>query len=287
MKTAKIIVCCHKQDVMATQKPYLPVHVGKTLSLAELGVQSDAEGDNISDKNRSYCELTGMYWAWKNLKDVNVIGLCHYRRYFDFHGQCDSVMPETRFATEQFNQVDLSIPRHVVESLRDGMAYVAKPRFYRESLYVNYCLAHISDDIRVLENHIMTTQPEDIKKAWFEYMHRNCQLRHYNMFLMTWHDFDAYCSWLFPLLAEMERQIDISHYSPLQGRIFGYMAERLMNVWLLAKHFRLFEKPVIWFNDYPGQVSRSHLKYRINLLRSQLALAIIRGEYNNYKKFWQ
>ena len=287
MKTAKIIVCCHKQDVMATQEPYLPVHVGKTLSSAELGIQSDAEGDNISDKNRSYCELTGMYWAWKNLKGVDVIGLCHYRRYFDFHGQCDSVMPETCFATDQFDQVDLSIPENVVESLQDGMAYVSKPRFYRESLYVNYCIAHISDDIRTLENHIMTTQTEDIKKAWFEYMHRNCQLRHYNMFLMTWHNFDAYCSWLFPLLAEMERQIDISHYLPLQGRIFGYMAERLMNVWLLAKHFRLFEKPVIWFNDYPGQVSRSHLKYRINLLRSQLALAITRGEYNNYKKSWQ
>ena len=287
MKTAKIIVCCHKQDMMAAQEPYLPVHVGKALSEVQLGIQGDNEGDNISEKNRSYCELTGMDWAWKNLKNVDVIGLCHYRRYFDFHKQCDSVMPETCFSTEQFNQVDLSIPENVVESLRKGEAYVAKPRFYRESLFVNYCVAHCSDDIRTLENHIMTTQPEDIKKAWFEYMHRNCQLRHYNMFLMTWRDFDAYCSWLFPLLVEMERQIDISHYSPLQGRIFGYMAERLMNVWLLAKHFHLFEKPVIWFNDYPGQMSRSRLKYRINLLRSQLALAIVRGEYNNYKESWQ
>ncbi|MBQ9340256.1 MAG: DUF4422 domain-containing protein [Paludibacteraceae bacterium] len=287
MKTAKIIVCCHKQDVMTKQAPYLPVHVGKALSNAELGIQPDDEGENISAKNRSYCELTGLYWAWKNLKNVDVIGLCHYRRYFDFHNQCDSVMPETPFKTEDFDKIDLSIPADVLENLHEGEAYVAKPRYYRHSLYDDYCIAHVSDDIRTLEKYIMTTQTEDIREAWYEYMHRNCQLRHYNMFIMTWHDFDAYCSWLFPLLEEMEKQIDITHYTPVQGRIWGYMAERLMNVWLLAKGFKLHERPVIWFNDYPGNASRSHLKYYRNLLRSKLALAITRGEYKNFKRSWQ
>lgn len=277
MRVSKIIVCCHKQDVMAKQEPYLPVHVGKALSSVELGIQSDAEGDNISVKNRSYCELTGMYWAWRNLKDVDVVGLCHYRRYFDFHQQCDRVMPETPFKTKDFEKLDLSVPQSVIESLHEGEAYVAKPRFYRESLFSNYCIAHISDDIRTLENYIMTTQEEPIRWAWHKYMHRNCQLRHYNMFIMTWQGFDAYCSWLFPLLEEMERQIDITHYTPVQGRVFGYMAERLMNVWLLANHFQLHELPVIWFNDYLGNASRSHLKYYRNLFRSKLALAITRG----------
>ena len=193
MKTAKIIVCCHKQDVMAKQEPYLPVHVGKALSKVELGIQPDNEGENISAKNRSYCELTGLYWAWKNLKHVDAVGLCHYRRYFDFHNQCDSVMPETPFRTEDFEKVDLSIPVDVIEDLHDGEAYVAKPRFYRHSLYDDYCIAHISDDIRTLERYLMTTQSEDICRAWYEYMHRGCQLRHYNMFIMTWRDFDAYC----------------------------------------------------------------------------------------------
>lgn len=287
MKTAKIIVCCHKEEVMAKEEPYLPIHVGKALSSAELGIQSDSEGENISVKNRSYCELTGMYWAWKNLKNVDVVGLCHYRRYFDFHGQCDPVLPDTCFSTEQFNQLDLSIPQSVFEKIQNGEAYVAKPRFYYDSLYNDYCRAHVSDDIRILENHIMVCQPESIKRAWFEYMHRNCQLRHYNMFIMTWQDFDAYCSWLFPLLAEIEQQIDISHYSPLQVRVFGYMAERLMNVWMLANRFRLHEKKVIWFNDNPARASRNHLKYHFNLLRSKLALSIIRGGYNNYIKAWQ
>lgn len=286
MKTAKIIVCCHKQDVMAKQEPYLPVQVGHALSNQDLDIQADDEGENISAKNRNYCELTGMYWAWKNLKDVDVVGLCHYRRYFDFHHQCDRVMPETPFKTADFDRVDLSIPSDVIGALHDGEAYVAKPRFYRDSLFSDYCIAHISDDIRTLENYIMTTQPEHIRRAWFECMHRNCQLRHYSMFIMTWHDFDAYCSWLFSLLEKMEQRIDFSHYSPVQRRVFGYMAERLMNVWLLANHFKLHEQPVIWFNDNPVNASRSHLRYYMNLFRSRIALSITRGNYKNFKKAW-
>ena len=60
-----------------------------------------------------------------------------------------------------------------------------------------------------------------------------------------------------------------------------------MNVWLLANSFKLHEKPVIWFNDYPGRASRSHMKYYRNLLRSKLALAIIRGKYRNFKRGWE
>ena len=43
----------------------------------------DDEGENISDKNPMYCELTAQYWAWKNL-DADYYGFCHYRRYFNF-----------------------------------------------------------------------------------------------------------------------------------------------------------------------------------------------------------
>ena len=82
----KILVACHKSDTAIYQNDiYMPIQVGKALHAnVELGFQCDNTGDNISEKNDSYCELTAIYWAWKNLKDIDYIGLCHYRRYFDF-----------------------------------------------------------------------------------------------------------------------------------------------------------------------------------------------------------
>ena len=80
----KILVACHKADPNIIKNDiYFPIQVGKSLnSELDLGFQCDDTGDNISDKNGSYCELTALYWAWKNIKNVDYIGLCHYRRYF-------------------------------------------------------------------------------------------------------------------------------------------------------------------------------------------------------------
>ena len=76
----KILVATHKKYWMPEDDVYLPIHVGRE-GKADLGYVGDNTGDNISEKNANYCELTGLYWAWKNLK-CDYIGLCHYRRYF-------------------------------------------------------------------------------------------------------------------------------------------------------------------------------------------------------------
>ena len=89
----KILICCHKPSELPEDGIFLPIHCGKAISSVDLGIQGDNEVngqpcDNISDRNETYCELTAMYWAWKNIKkiypDIEYIGLNHYRRYFDF-----------------------------------------------------------------------------------------------------------------------------------------------------------------------------------------------------------
>ena len=99
----KILICCHKESKLPKDEKYFPIHVGKALSNMDLGIEGDDTGDNISLKNGSYCELTGMYWAWKNLKGVDVIGLCHYRRFFDFHHQCEAFFPITSFPVNDYD----------------------------------------------------------------------------------------------------------------------------------------------------------------------------------------
>ena len=77
----KIIIAIHKPYWVPTDSIYLPVQVGAAGKVSIENYQRDDEGENISHKNAHYCELTGLYWAWKNLK-VDYIGLAHYRRHF-------------------------------------------------------------------------------------------------------------------------------------------------------------------------------------------------------------
>lgn len=273
----KILVCCHKDDIKVESSPYCPIHVGKTISNMNLNIMGDDTGDNISSKNQSYCELTGMYWAWKNLNDVDIIGLCHYRRYFDFHKQCRLFMPFENFPTNEIDNLNFDIPDNILKKIAKGYVVTAKPFHYRYCLAIDYCLAHLSDDFRTLQRIIRETQSQKIVDAFDVTMYQNNTLIPCNMFLMNWNDFDAYCKWLFPLLNNVEDEIDISRYDSNQRRIFGYMGERLFNVWLCAERKKVIYKPIIKF--YDGTDNYMHpMHFIINRLRGWMATALARTQ---------
>lgn len=87
----RIFVMTHKKieelsDRTVMPEIYIPMQVGRA-GKEDLGYLGDDSGDNISDKNSSYCELTGMYWLWKNM-DCDIIGICHYRRFLPGRSGC-------------------------------------------------------------------------------------------------------------------------------------------------------------------------------------------------------
>ena len=81
----KIFVMTHKKFDEPQNPIYIPLQVGKA-ETEDLGYLGDDTGDSISHKNKYYGELTGLYWLWKNYSDVDIIGICHYRRYFSGEG---------------------------------------------------------------------------------------------------------------------------------------------------------------------------------------------------------
>ena len=83
MADIKILVACHKPSELPQNELFLPIQVGAALATRTLPIAQDNTGDNISDKNPTYCELTAQYWAWKNLQ-ADYYGLCHYRRFLCF-----------------------------------------------------------------------------------------------------------------------------------------------------------------------------------------------------------
>jgi hypothetical protein len=262
MNNIKILVCCHKKSFYAKDYPYLPIQVGKSISNLDLGIQGDNEGPNISQKNKTYCELTAIYWAWKNLKSAEYIGLCHYRRYFDFHHQCKKGFRPTCFPEKEgIEKLDLNIPLKEIGSLGDSKIILSRPESCSTNLFMQYCTYHFSDDLRILGSVIKEFSP-NIYSAFKTVMYHQNMLSPYNMFIMSRVNFDEYCNWLFFILAELEKRVHIEYYSDFNKRIFGFMGERLLNVWIKWKGIKPIYRPIIMLSDSKNDnIIVSYLKY--------------------------
>lgn len=275
MSKIKIIVCCHKNDIRKSSDVYLPIHVGKAISNTDLGILGDDTGDNISIKNKSYCELTGMYWAWKNLKDVDYIGLCHYRRYFDFNHVGRRFFPITTIKSCVFDQINLDLTKEAESWLEQGGSIVAKACHLSTSVYYHYCEGHYSSDFRILGDIIRDTLPPKYIQAFMDTQLNSNQFSPFNMFIMRWEQFDRYCQWLFPLLQKVEEKINIANYSTFQKRIYGYMAERLLNVYIAAEKIKTKQYPVLKISEEKEIDDMPAMKYLTKTMLQDLATSLL------------
>ncbi|MGF3052682.1 DUF4422 domain-containing protein [Microbacterium sp. YY-03] len=217
--TSTMLIASHKQAPVPSSSLYVPVHVGHALNPADFGFRPDDSGDNISAKNRSYCELTAVYWAWKNI-DATAYGLSHYRRYFA--GTMPGPNGSKILSADEANTL-----------LLDFDVVLGKPRNYViETIDSHYRNGHHGEDLDVLRAAIERRSPEYLSA--YDTVFQGRKLSLYNMFLMRAEAFEAYCSWLFPLLSEVETHIDESDRTSYQQRTMGYLGERLLNVWVQA-----------------------------------------------------
>lgn len=238
----KILVAVHKAGNVLHDKIYVPIHVGKANTDTDLGWIGDNTGDNISKKNPNYCELTAVYWAWKNLKDVDYIGLCHYRRYLD-------LSKHPKYHINTFITAD-ELPNHKnidFNLLNQYDVIVSLPLVGILSLKDSYCLNHISEDYEVLASTVKRLYP-DYYNDFVKVMDFNNQYSFGNIMVTSKEIFDDYALWLFNILFEVEKNIKISAY-PYQARVFGFMSERLMNVYLFHNKLRVLKRPVLSIDD--------------------------------------
>lgn len=247
----KILVACHKADPNIRQDDiYMPIQVGKALHPElDLGFQCDNTGDNISEKNGSYCELTALYWAWKNLKDVDYIGLCHYRRYFDFGRKLLLYESGINISSNDFHKIKIEKP-NINKIFSKYDIILAKPYSVPFSLEVEYNYAHIKNDFNILEGVLKELYPE-YATSFNRFFYKNNKLSAYNMFLTSFQVFEGYCTWLFRILDEVEHRVKISSYTD-QARIFGYMAERLLNVYANYNKFKILYQPIVKIDNTPN-----------------------------------
>ena len=230
-------VAAHKAYRMPSDPMYLPLHVGKALHpKLDLGFQGDDTGDNISNLNAQYSELTGLYWLWKNC-NAPYKGLVHYRRHFATSSAINRLK-----AKDRFDRIITCSEMQTVLSQAD-IVLPKKRNYVIETIYSHY--AHTLDAKQLDETRKILGQKEpEYLKAFDSVMHAT-SAHMFNMFVMERTKFDEYCSWLFPILKELERRISSDAYDAFGARYPGRVSELLLDVWIKTKAYDYIELPVV------------------------------------------
>lgn len=232
--SVQIFVATHKKFSLPEnieKSIYIPFQVGIG---EELGYLRENNKINIADKNPNFCELTLLYYIWKNI-ETDVIGLAHYRRYLykkhKFKKIFGLYIPWKRFyepltrtdILKLLNKYDLILPR--VNNV---------PEY---SIKEQYGHTHHIEDWNIIKDIIREKYPEYLDtfiKVEKGHIFYGC-----NMFISKKKTIIPYFEWMFDILFEAEKRCDISHYSDYQKRIFGFLSERLFTVWVLHNKEKL------------------------------------------------
>lgn len=235
----KIFVAYHKDEQRIKSDILTPIHVGRSVASPEVteslkDIIGDDTGDNISLKNPNYCELTALYWAWKNC-DADYIGLFHYRRLLNLGASLSNC--------QIYNVEEQELQKYGITSQNIGKYcekydIILPPVFpthiagLPEDLLTNYefyCKEHIKENLDTLIDVISQHFPEYIEDTR-DYLNSKKSF-FFNMFIMKREIYDAYMEWLFSVLQKVEEKIIIPDDS-YQSRVFGFLAERLQNIFV-------------------------------------------------------
>ena len=237
-KDVKILVCTHKKDVQLPSSPlYLPVQVGAALTDIHWDIQRDDDGaDNISLKNRFYSELSAHYWAWKNLENIDIIGLAHYRRYLNLNN-VDKIC-------KILDKHDIILPNPLI--LPFSNIHNLQEVLTREDVYIMMaCLK------KLYPNYIPSAN------KYLMCSNRNVCC---NMFITSKEIFDSYSKWLFDILFETEKYVRLSGYTRMK-RIFGYYSEVLLPIYVMHNKLNVRYVSMIDFpKSHPTMLKRFLIK---------------------------
>lgn len=254
-----MFVCCHKEDIVPEHELLFPIQVGAALHEKHFPYfLHDDTGENISSKNRSYCELTAQYWAWKNVT-TDYYGFFHYRRYlspdtrskhtYRIEGPLDSAAPgdlNIDMFRDLAAQYDLIIPRGEDMHVPVREHYANAPHHHKK-------------DLELAERILLEQHPEAARAAEAYLSGSVCYFG--NIYIMSKPLFHSYCGWLFPILEEFDRRADLSGYSQQALRVDGYLAERLLGVYVFllreSGRYAILELPrVHWVQDKTQRIKQ-------------------------------
>jgi hypothetical protein len=248
-----IAVIAHKPYPMPKDPIYVPVEVGAASRTEHFFPNRDDQGENISLKNPYYCELTGLYWTYKN-NDYDVLGLVHYRRYFMKNNLCFSKDLKNIISEKEINRLlskyDFILPK--------------KRHYWIETNYSHYANAHKPEALDIAGEIIQKDYPEYYPS--FKKRMAKRSGHYFNMFIAKKEIANKYLDWLFDILFKVEKRINLTDYTGYDQRVFGFISERLLDVFIDANHLTyhnqryVFMEKQNWFKKIAGFLKRHNAK---------------------------
>lgn len=217
----RIYTMTHRHFAVPPDPMYVPLQVGSAVS-EDLGCLRDDAGENISAQNCWYSELTGFYWIWKNDRDSDYIGTCHYRRYLI--NEQEKVLTKREYEA-LFEENDVVTTK--LEVLANS---------YREGFSANHNIEALDLTGEVIRERYPGYYEEYIRLV-------NGPKTYYcNMLVTSRVLFGEYAAWLFDIFFEVQRRMKPdTEEDAYHKRVFGFISEFLLTVWLRVRGLRVYE----------------------------------------------
>lgn len=227
------------------KKGYYHIQLGGAIN-KKVAEMSDDEGENISNKNPNYCELTALYWMWKNVKE-DIVGLVHYRRFF----YKNSIT---------LNKKNVLSEKDVNKYLENYDIIVSQKGWLgKTTVLEQYKEKHDVEDLEKCRKILEEKYPDYVEA--FDKVFNSNMYSPFNMFIGKKEFVDQYSEWLFDVFNELEPMIDLEKKDKYNKRIYGFLSERLFNVWLEKNDLKIKYCPVYNVEDgWFKQIARAVVK---------------------------
>lgn len=227
--SVRIFAMTHKQFDVPQEKLYIPMHVGHAVAKQDYGYMGDDTGDNISALNCYYAELSGMYWVWKNYTQAEYVGICHYRRFLTDE-------QDKAFTEQQYEAL-----------LQEYDIITTKELELPNSYHYGFGAHHRIETLDETGEIIRELYPE-YYESFMTLVHGN-KTYFGNIMVAAKPVYDEYCRWLFTILFELQKRIDLTFEDDYHKRVFGFISEFLLLVWVRTRGLRALECRVAIIGD--------------------------------------
>lgn len=238
----------NKNDYMVDNPLLVDVIAGADYQTkpADPRMSRDNDGENISAKNKTYCELSTQYWAWKNI-DADYYGFCHYRRFLtllpvseelkskrDERGQISSPILNKytvkKLGLDRSEEMEKFVEQYdCVLPVKQDLSKLPTPKGVKKSVYEHFAghdrMFMHAEDLNTLMEVLAEKFPE-YKEDAQQYLGHS-EFWGFNCFILKKEWFEKLCEFEFGILFELEQRVDTRLYNRQQSRIYGFMGEIL------------------------------------------------------------